>query len=470
MKTTLLKRTTALLLCLILSSGVMLPAGAAYAADADAITAQILLPEDRSAQSTFAKICIIDEAGNGFSSVQVKAGDGSWKDITNDLERRDSRCYGVVNISDNCTVYVRVTGQDGKIYENSRYIECFDRTPPTVKGHISGDTLKAECSDDLSGVTEVLVAGESYTYPANGTLSVPLKDIGSVAQISLQAADRAGNTSQPVSIKNTCYQKPAASSPQLVSASTQATSTKPTTSVVKPDADEKPSVSATPVSEEPTNKTDSSKTLTPDGQGTVMDNVTDEDGKEFFTVSTKDDNTFYLIIDKARDSENVYLLDTVKESDLLSMAEKDTEQPSQSAIPEPEPVCSCKEKCMAGEVNTDCQVCTLSLKDCTGKEPKPAEDSESKPEKSEKSSIGTLILAALAALAAGGIGWYFKIYKPKKALDDAEDLDELIDDGEEELVNEDDAPGPERDPYGEPDEPDEPDYPDDYYGEPEDEP
>ncbi len=469
MKTTLLKRTTALLLCLILSSGVMLPAGAAYAADADAISAQILLPADWAAQSTFAKICIIDEAGNGFSSVQVKVEGGNWKDITNDLEQRDSRCYGVVNISDNCTVYVRVTGQDGKIYENSRYIECFDRTPPTVKGHISGDTLKVECSDDLSGVTEVLVAGKSFTYPATGTLSVPLKNIGSVAQISLQATDRAGNTSQPVSIKNTGYQKPAASSPQLVSASTQATNTKPTTSVVKPDADEKPSVSAIPVSEEPTNRTDSSKTLTPNGQGTVMDNVTDEDGKEFFTVSTKDDNTFYLIIDKARDSENVYLLDTVKESDLLSMAEKDkkTDDSSQSAIPEPEPVCSCKEKCAPGEVNTGCPVCAISMKDCTGRTPEPAEDTETEPKKQEKSNTGTLILALFAALAAGGIGWYFKIYKPKKALDDAEDFDELIDDGEEEMVNEDDAPEPERDPYGEPDEPD---YPDDYYGEPEDEP
>lgn len=33
--------------------------------------------------------------------------------------------------------------------------------------------------------------------------------------------------------------------------------------------------------------------LTPDGQGSVVDDVTDAGGKEFFTISTKDDNTFY---------------------------------------------------------------------------------------------------------------------------------------------------------------------------------
>ena len=198
MTKTLLKRSAALFMCAALGSGVMLPS-TAYAADGEAISTQILLPADWAAQSTSAKICIIDEAGNGFSAVQVKAGNGDWKDITNDLERRDSRCYGVVNISDNCTVYVRVTGQDGQIYENSRYIECFDRIAPTVKGHISGDTLKVECSDDLSGVTEVSVNGKSYTYPASGVLNVPMKDIGNnSAQIALLATDRAGNTSQTV--------------------------------------------------------------------------------------------------------------------------------------------------------------------------------------------------------------------------------------------------------------------------------
>ena len=467
MKKTLLQRMTALLLCLFFSTGMLFSMGVAYAADSGGISVQILLPADWANRSTSAKICIDDGAGVGFSSVQVKVGqDGDWKDITNELERQENRCYGTVTITENCTVHARVTGHDGLVYENSRYIECFDRTPPTIQGDINSTSLRVECGDDLSGVSEVIVSGKSYTYPASGVLNVPFKDIGSSsAQITLQATDRAGNTSSTVQVKNPNYQKSASSKPQQSADNITATSSRPA-AAAKSDTDKKPSVSAVPVSDNQSAKDGSAKPLTPDGQGTVVDNVTDEDSKEFFTIATQDENTFYLVIDKQRDNENVYLLDTVKESDLISMSEKDTEQPSQSAIPEPEPVCSCKEKCVAGEVNTDCPVCTISLQDCTGKETEPTEDGEEKSPKTNKNSIGTLILIALAALVVGGIGWYIKIYKPKKDFEDAEDFDDLIDDGEEETVNEDDEPEQKRDPYGESDEPD----PGDYYGEPEDEP
>ena len=34
--------------------------------------------------------------------------------------------------------------------------------------------------------------------------------------------------------------------------------------------------------------------FTPDGTGTVVDNATDEDGKEFYTITTADESVFYL--------------------------------------------------------------------------------------------------------------------------------------------------------------------------------
>lgn len=46
--------------------------------------------------------------------------------------------------------------------------------------------------------------------------------------------------------------------------------------------------------------------FTPDGTGTVVDNATDEDGKEFYTITTADESVFYLVIDKQKTSENVY--------------------------------------------------------------------------------------------------------------------------------------------------------------------
>jgi len=37
--------------------------------------------------------------------------------------------------------------------------------------------------------------------------------------------------------------------------------------------------------------------FTPAGTGNVIDNATDEDGKEFYTVMTPSEHVFYLVID-----------------------------------------------------------------------------------------------------------------------------------------------------------------------------
>ena len=58
--------------------------------------------------------------------------------------------------------------------------------------------------------------------------------------------------------------------------------------------------------------------FTPEGSATVVDNATDSHGKEFYTIMTPDENVFYLVIDKQRDSENVYFLNAVTESDPVS--------------------------------------------------------------------------------------------------------------------------------------------------------
>lgn len=159
---------------------------------------------------------------------------------------------------------------------------------------------------------------------------------------------------------------------------------------------------AAPAESKPEEK--ASNPFTPKGTGTVVDEATDEDGKEFYTITTPEENVFFLIIDKQRDTENVYFLNTVTESDLLALAEKD----SDTAVPEPpvtvEPV------------------------------PQPVEpETPEEPEQPQKSSSPfTLVLIGAAVLAAGGLGYYFKIYKPKHELDDADDLDMFPFDGPEE--------------------------------------
>lgn len=168
-------------------------------------------------------------------------------------------------------------------------------------------------------------------------------------------------------------------------------------------------------------ETASPNPFTPDGTGTVLDNATSEDEKEFYTIVTEDENIFYLVIDKQRDADNVYFLNAVTESDLMALAEKDIEPTPEPEEPEPEPT-------PASQPET------------------PAEEPE-EPKQEQGTSPIMMVLIVVAALAVGGLGYYFKIYKPKHELDDAADLDEFEFAGPEEptIREEDleDSPAPE---------------------------
>ena len=63
------------------------------------------------------------------------------------------------------------------------------------------------------------------------------------------------------------------------------------------------------------------KPFTFDGTRTVVDNATDEEGKEFFTITTAEEAMFYLVIDRQKSAENVYFLNAVTLADLATLAE-----------------------------------------------------------------------------------------------------------------------------------------------------
>ena len=142
-----------------------------------------------------------------------------------------------------------------------------------------------------------------------------------------------------------------------------------------------PWVGLEPVDPLPVEQPPEPQPFTPDGTGTVVDNATDEDGKEFFTITTADEAVFYLVIDRQRSAENVYFLNAVTVSDLMALAEQDQEPEAPPPVTEPDPE----------------------------SEPAPAPEPEP-----QKSGGAGMLLAALAVLAiGGGAGWYFKIDRPK---------------------------------------------------------
>ena len=144
------------------------------------------------------------------------------------------------------------------------------------------------------------------------------------------------------------------------------------------------------------------------GNGEVLDDKTDDGTKEFLTIQTKNGNTFFLVLDRSSNTENVYMLSMIDENDLAEfMDETQTEETPQVVIPETE---------------------TTVV----------PEETEPETVKPEEGGMNTGALLAIGLLAAGGIGagYYFKVVKPKKeaAQEDAEDL-EFYDGGA--YVNED---------------------------------
>lgn len=276
-----------------------------------------------------------------------------------------------------------------------------DTTPPSISAELSGDTLHIEASDEDSGVDAVYIGTKRINYRVDHAIDVEFEDYAGTETetVGVYAIDFAGNQSEVVEVKNPHYEG---------AADTE------TESAAEPNP------------------------FTPAGQASVLDNATDGDGKEFYTFITPEENVFYLVIDNQRDSENVYFLNAVTEDDLMALAEKGEKSgaESESAVPEVI-VCTCTDKCEAGMVNTSCPVCKNDLSACTGKEQAPPETEEPAKEETKKGSGGAFIFVLLAALAVGGAGYYFKIYKPKHDLDDAEDLEELLEDEDETEINED---------------------------------
>lgn len=166
------------------------------------------------------------------------------------------------------------------------------------------------------------------------------------------------------------------------------------------------------------------RTLTPKGNAQLADDISDNENLQFITVTARDGNVFYFVIDKGAQSENVYFLNTVDESDLEALALKSDKKPIATSKPEQ----------TENTAETD-----LSETDKKDNSDTKAEKSEQTEQNRQKNNSGLFVILALAA-AAGIGGYYYKVILPKKKLEQADDLDDFDfeDEDTETVVNEDD--------------------------------
>ena len=157
------------------------------------------------------------------------------------------------------------------------------------------------------------------------------------------------------------------------------------------------------------------------GNGEVRDDITDDSSKEFLTIKTKNNNTFYIVIDRAATTNNVYMLSQIDENDLKEFLDEDQQQTLETAP-----------SVVLEDEHTDDTESSVAVEE---------ETQADKPDKTATNS-GLFVILLLAVAGIAGY-YYFKIYKPKQEDDDSENEGLEMDDGLETINEDEESDNPE---------------------------
>lgn len=156
------------------------------------------------------------------------------------------------------------------------------------------------------------------------------------------------------------------------------------------------------------------------GNGEVVDDLSNDSSKQFITVKTRDNQTYFMVIDRAQSTENVYMLSMVDADDLKEFS-KDSGASAQQVV---------------SEANKS--------SNSTSTTPEETKDTD------KGSSSNLILFGVIAVVGAIGAGVYFKVIKSKKQRKNEKDEGiesdgEIFDDDEE--INEDEGIDEEEEEY-----------------------
>ena len=327
------------------------------------------------------KVSITDRSNIGWQRIEYRMNSGGWLDCEDLFDQGK----GEITVHDNGSFALRVTDPSGKTYEETATVTTIDLSAPVVTAAIYDQTLRIDVRDDLSGIGGVQVNSMLFTTVEGNVLEVELdQNMNKFEKLAIRAFDFAGNFSEPVTLENPHYEKPADPTPEPTATPTAKPTKKPTATAeasepeetvrpVQPAATEStqhglgssliyitdedipvvPVVTATPTAEptaaptpEPIIQTEYI-TIGPgmpylaDGNSHTLDVLySAATNKQFITLQSKSGNTFYLVIDydKPIDEEaemyETYFLNLVDERDLLALMSDEEKEEVPTPTPE----------------------------------------------------------------------------------------------------------------------------------------
>lgn len=320
---------------------------------------------------------------------------------------------------------------------NQDEITDSDQEKPTLSAAINDGVLKIQGTDVGSGIAAIYVNSYEYSSPVNGVLNIHLQQFDAGYQyFTLQAKDLAGNASDIYKLKNPYYIDQALEKDKK-DAAVELMESLPMSAVATNPSDAKGTVTGhTQMVPIQTIESNTGEPVVKEVETEVVETI-EGAGKEFYTIQTKSDKVFYLIIDKSQKENNVYFLTEVSENDLLNFSESESEALPQNsavveaAVPISNNVIVKEETPGLNNEAIDGNETIAVSQDVTEATINQTEEKHVQP-----SNTSNYVMIGIVVLVVGGIGVYTKIVKGKKNQFEDEELEEDEEIDNEELIDE----------------------------------